>query len=61
MENLLNPKRGLSLTLTVLENRDSSFGNSKEIPLSGSTCTCTCTCCSGDGSGGSEPPVEAVE
>jgi len=67
MKNLPKPKRGLFLTLTVLENRDSSFGNSKEILLSGSTCTCTCTCCSGDGSSGSsggggtfnpdEPPV----
>ncbi len=61
MENQQNAKRSLSLTLTVLENRDSSFGNSKEIPLSGSTCTCTCTCCCGGGGGDdivvNEPPV----
>jgi hypothetical protein len=35
----------LKLTINVLENRDSSFGGSQEMPLAFGTCTCTCTCC----------------
>lgn len=43
-----NPtKKKLKLTLNVIENRDASFGRSKEMPLSGcgccSSCGCTCT------------------
>lgn len=44
----------LNLTISVLENRDETFGGSNEIALSGSTCTTTCCCFStGGGDGGS--------
>ncbi|WP_164969611.1 hypothetical protein [Aquirufa rosea] len=46
----------LKLTLTVLENRDASFGGSNEVALAGSTCTCTCTCCKSN----NDNPAEAT-
>ncbi len=64
-QNQTPKKRVLSLTLNVIENRDSSFGNTKELALSG---TCSCTCCftirigggNGDqtGGGGGDAPQE---
>jgi hypothetical protein len=49
----------LNLTISVLENRDETFGGSNEIALSGSTCT-TCCCCfsTGGGNGGTGSATE---
>lgn len=52
----------LNLTISVLENRDETFGGSNEIALSGSTCT-TCCCCfsTGGGNGGNGGTGSATE
>jgi hypothetical protein len=62
-QNQTPPKRTLTLTLNVIENRDSSFGNTKELAFSG-TCTCTTTCCvfgGGGNSGGNDSPDSGAD
>lgn len=55
-----NPtKKTLKLMLNVIENRDASFGGSKELPLSG-TCCCCFVIGSGTGGNGGTAPADST-